>query len=105
MELINQTKTLFKLGKEGDFKVGQVKTFSKSLGEVLLRYEGVNTLESLKDASDSLFKDAKKGVEKPKTALDLLKEEALDLGMEFPGNISAAKLTELVEEVKTVPSE
>ena len=69
MELINQTKTAFKIGKDkegGDifFRHGEVREFSDSLGATLLRYEGINTLESLKSKAVEIFDQAK--AEKPK---------------------------------------
>ena len=105
MELINQTKTNFKVGKDKEgndivFKIGEVREFDKELSKTLLRYEGVNSLESLKTKSEKVFANAST---KSKTDIDLLKEEATELGIEFAGNISKAKLTELVEEAKTAP--
>jgi len=104
MQLINQTKSEFKLGKDSEgeeiiFRVGEVKDFDKGLSATLLRYEGINSIDSLKADNEKLFA----GAPKPKTELDLLKEEATELGIEYAGNVSKAKLTELVEEAKTAP--
>jgi len=64
MELINQTKTNFKVGKDKEgndivFKIGEVRTFDDELGKTLARYEGINTLESLKVKSEKVFTEAK----------------------------------------------
>ena len=96
MELINQTKTVFKLGKEGEFKINEVRDFKKPLADTLLRYEGINSLDSLKAKAEASFPAAVN----PKSELDLLKEEATELGIEFAGNISKAKLIGLVEAKK-----
>ena len=108
MELINQTKTVFKIGKDKKgnditFGINKVISVDESLGKTLLRYDGVNTLESLKIKSEKVFADAKAEADSSKSEIDLLKEEAVELGLEFAGNISKAKLKELIEEAKTTP--
>lgn len=69
MELINQTKTNFILGKSKDgelltFKVNEVRSFEEDQCKTLLRYEGVNTVESLKSKVEKDFSKAKKATKK-----------------------------------------
>lgn len=73
MELINQTKTVFKLGKnkEGNdvnFFVGEIREVSEELAKTLLRYEGINTLNSLKVESEKVFARAKAKSKKAETS-------------------------------------
>lgn len=107
MELINQTKTNFALGvgKDGKhlfFKIGEVKSFDKEMTKTLLRYEGINDLESLKAKEDKVFNVAKanSSSDSVPSEYQLLKEEAKSLGLEFAPNIGKAKLAELVKEAK-----
>ncbi len=110
MELINQTKTNFKLqnnpaGQAVFFKIGEVKDFDKKMAETLLRYEGINTLDSLRAKADKTFTEAKAKVVpvapvETKSEYELLKEEAISLGIEYAGNISKTDLIAKIEEVK-----
>lgn len=64
MELINQTKTTFHLGldkngKEISFRINEVREFDDSLTKTLLRYEGINSVESLKAKTEKVISDAK----------------------------------------------
>ena len=61
MELINQTKTNFlvgkdKKGKDVFFCIGKVMKVETDLAKTLLRYEGVNSLESLKVKAEEIIK-------------------------------------------------
>ena len=111
MELINQTKTVFKIGKDKEgndifFRINEVRDFDKDLGATLLRYEGINTLESLKAKAVAIVSEAKAAspapveLAKSKSELDLLKEEATELGIEFKGNVSKVALEALIAEAK-----
>lgn len=102
MKLINNSKTQFKTSK-GVFKIGSVMDFTDEEARVLLRkkkdgspvYFGISDIKDLEVKTDP--------APKAKTEFELLKEEAIELGIEFSGNVSKAKLTELVEEAKTAP--
>lgn len=93
MKLINNTRCVFKASK-GDFAIGKIMDFDAEEARVLLKYEGINKIEDLEEKSTPA---------KSKTEFDLLKEEATELGIDYPGNVSKAKLVELIEEAKTAP--
>ena len=64
MELINQTKTRFRTGSEKDgspifFNIGEVREFDEKVGKMLLRYDGINTVESLKANVEKTFAKGK----------------------------------------------
>lgn len=63
MELINQSKTLFKTSK-GDFKINSIMEFDESESRTLLRYEGINSLNSLKSEAEEVFFKSKKKIKK-----------------------------------------
>ena len=87
MKLINNTKTKFTTS-EGEFKVNEIKDFSEENVKTLLRYPGINKIEDLEEKKPS------------KSEIELMKEEAVSLGLEFAGNISKAKLAALIAESK-----
>ena len=58
MELINQTKTLFKTSK-GDFKIGAIMEFSKEESLTLLRYKGIESLDSLRSNAEEVIQTSK----------------------------------------------
>jgi len=69
MELINQTKTLFKIGKDKEgkditFRINEVKDIEESMARTLLTYEGINSVESLKTVAEETFNKAKKSLKK-----------------------------------------
>lgn len=49
MKLINQAKTKF-ITSKGLFKVNSIVDFEESEARTLLKYEGVNSIESLEEA-------------------------------------------------------
>ena len=87
MKLINQSKTKFVTSK-GFFNINSIIDFEDSEARTLLKYEGINSVESLEDKPSK------------KSEYELLKEEATNLGLEFAGNISKADLIALIEESK-----
>lgn len=64
MELINQTKTNFLIGKDKEdkdifFRIGKVMDIEEKLAKTLLRYEGIDTVDSLKDKAEKIVNKAK----------------------------------------------
>jgi len=64
MELINQTKTNFLIGKDKEgkdifFRIGKVMKLDENLAKTLLRYEGIDTVDSLKDKAETIVNKAK----------------------------------------------
>lgn len=85
MKLINQTRTKF-ITSKGEFRVNSIVDFEGSEAKTLLGYKGINAIEDLEDSN--------------KSEMELLKEEATSLNLEFKGNISKVDLKKLIEEAK-----
>jgi hypothetical protein len=63
MELINKTKTNFLVGKDAKgkdvfFRVGRSMKFADDLAKTLLRYDGIESQESLSDGVANVVKEA-----------------------------------------------
>jgi hypothetical protein len=88
MELINNTKSKI-ITSKGAFPIGKTMDFSADEARRLCKYPGIETTESLKVKTDFTPSE-----------YDLLKAEATELGIDFPGNASKAALKKLIEEAK-----